>query len=109
MLRPWENGLPSAASGNEPSLLPVHSDGEQLPAEIKTRDRLCCATQSAEATPLTSPAYSHQPLPGALTPKIPRMRLPSLQVVTKLSGPATLYLLLCRPSIMPLTVTTPAI
>ena len=24
-----------------------------------------CATQSAAATPLTFPAYSHQPLPGA--------------------------------------------
>src|ERR1700742_2237404 len=52
MLRPTENGLPSDANGSEPSLLPVHSDGEQLAVEISTRDRLCWPTQSADATPL---------------------------------------------------------
>src|SRR3954466_13202864 len=109
MLRPTENGLPPAANGSEPSLVPFHSDGEQLPAEIRTRERLCWPTQLAAAKPLTLPAYSHQPLPGVAPPNTARMASPSLHVVTKLNGPTTLYLLLLRPSSMPLIETTPAI
>src|SRR5947209_7076729 len=109
MLRPTENGLPSAANGSEPSLLPVHKDGEQLAVEIRTRERLCCPTQSAAATPLTLPAYSHQPLPGTPAPKIEAIRSLFLHVDTKSAAPTTLYLLVCRPSTMPLIDTTAAI
>src|SRR5204863_2409315 len=108
MLSPTENGLPAAANGSEPSLLPVHSDGEQLVCEINTRDRLCWPTQSAAATPLTLPAYSHQPLPGTPMPNTVPMSL-FLHVATKSAAPTTLYLLLCSPSIMPLIDTTAAI
>src|SRR5262245_10717034 len=109
MLRPTENGLPWAANGNEPSLLPVHSAGEQLVCEISTRERLFWPTQLAAATPLTRPAYSHQPLPGTPAPKIPASASVFLHVVTKSVNPTALYLLDWSPSIIPLIETTAAI
>src|SRR6185436_16702703 len=72
-------------------------------------ERLCCPTQLAAATPLTLPAYSHQPLPGTPAPNTELITSLFLHVATKSVNPTALYLLLCSPSIMPLIETTAAI
>ena len=57
---------------------------------------------------LTRPAYSHQPLPWEQESPHPAATSPFLHVVSKLSGPVTSYLLVPSESIMPCSVTIPA-
>src|SRR6185369_9765935 len=101
MSRPTAHGLPCASYGRDPSLLPVHSDGEQLAHPVSIIARLLLETQSAAEKPLMRPAYSHHPLPCAHELPNPAIASPFLHVVSKLSGPATLYLLVPSESIMP--------
>src|SRR5581483_11631228 len=109
MSTPTASGLPCASYGREPSLSPVHADGEQLPHAVSMSARMFCATQSAAGKPPTRPAYSHQPLPGAHDEPKPTIASPSLHAVSKLVIPTTLYLLLPSASTIPWIVTSPAI
>src|SRR5213593_3770908 len=109
MSRPTAQGLACASYGSEPSLLPVHAAGEQLPHDVSISARLFLATQSAPGVAATRATHSQKPLPGAHESPKPAIASPSLQAVSKLVGPATLYLLDPISSITPWRVTTPAI
>src|SRR5688572_15464928 len=108
MSMPTDHGLPCASYGSGPSVRPANSDGEQLAHEMRLRARLFFAVQSLPAKPLMRPAYSHQPLPCEHESPQPAATSPFLHVVSKLSGPVTSYLLVPSESIMPCSVTMPA-
>ncbi|TMA62657.1 MAG: hypothetical protein E6J68_13510 [Deltaproteobacteria bacterium] len=108
MSSPSAHGLAWASYGSDPSLHPVQAAGEQLAHDVSISARLFFATQSPAPNPSTRPAYSHQPLPGAQEEPKPAIASPSLQAVSKLVKPTTLYLLLPSASTMPWMVTTPA-
>src|SRR6185369_17406218 len=108
MSRPTAHGLACASYGSDPSLRPVHADGEQLPHDVSMSARSFCATQSAAGELSTRPTHSQKPFPGAHESPKPVMASPFLQEVSKLAMPATLYLLLPMSSITPCSVTTPA-
>src|SRR6185369_14220037 len=93
MSRPTAHGLACASYGNEPSLCPVHADGEQLPHDVSMSARLLFATQSAAGHVVTRATHSQKPLPCAHESPNPEIASPFLHDDSKLEMPATLYLL----------------